>query len=75
MEVFAVDDDGVRRTAHLHGDGLYKCYPRSNNLVADARCFSDLRDAAAFLVLNPDWGIRMQPGSAIIYESIQINRR
>lgn len=74
MEVYAVVG-GARRDAHQHEDGLFKCYPKGSNLVADARCFSALRDAAAFLVLHPDWGIRMEPGSPIIYEGIQITRR
>jgi hypothetical protein len=74
LEVFAIVD-GTRRDAHKHDDGLFKCYPRSSNLVASARCFSELRDAAAFLVQHPEWGIRMQPGSPIIYEGIQIARR
>ena len=74
MEVYA-HVNGARRDAHRHEDGLFKCYPKGTNLVDTARCFSDLRDAAVFLVQHPAWGIRMQPGSAIIYEGIQIARR
>lgn len=74
IEIFAIVN-GSRRVAHRHEDGLFKCFPKSTNEVEHARCFSDLRDAAAFLVLNPDWGIRMEPGSPIIYEDIQITRR
>ncbi len=74
MQVFSVVD-GVRREALQYTDGTYKCYPRSSNLLKDAKVFTDLREAASFLVLNPDWGIRMGPGAAIIYEGIQIIRR
>lgn len=74
LHIYAVVN-GVRRDAHRHSDGTFKCYPRSSNLASNATTFSDIREAAAFLILNPDWGIRMQPGSPIIYENIQFVRR
>jgi len=74
IKVFAVVDGNRRVVAHRHKDGLYKCFPKNTNKVARARCFSDLQDAAAFLILHPDWGIRMEPDSPIIYENIQITR-
>jgi hypothetical protein len=55
-------------------NGVYKCFPKSENERRLAREFTSLEDAAAFLCSNPTWGIRMQPGSAIIYRDIVIER-
>jgi hypothetical protein len=74
MELYAIVE-GVRRKALQHEDGTYKCFPKNTNTVDDARIFNDLRDAAIFLLRNPEWGIRMTPGSAILYEDIHISRR
>lgn len=75
MQVFAINKDGVRVDAAPHGDGTFKCFPKSENRLEHARSFATLREAAAFLVANSDWGIRMNPGWGIIYENIQIVRR
>jgi hypothetical protein len=74
MQVYAIVE-GTRRDAHLHEDGTFKCFPKCSSLMKDAKAFRDLRVAAAFLVQNPKWGIRMDPGFAIIYEDILIARR
>jgi hypothetical protein len=73
-QIYAIVD-GSRRDAHRHSDGSFKCFPNSCNLAYEAKSFTDLRETAAFLTQNPDWGIRMQPGSSVIYEGIQIIRR
>lgn len=65
---------GIRRTAHRYRDGYYRCFPRSENRKRFARSFSSLSDAAAFLALNPTWGIRVREGYAIIYRRIRMQR-
>jgi hypothetical protein len=75
MEIFAIKDDGVRLDAHQYTDGFFKCFPKSCNRVEEAKFFTELRKAAVFLVENPEWGIRMNPGMPIIYDGITIIRR
>jgi hypothetical protein len=74
MEIYA-NNNGVRVDAHRFEDGSFKCFPKGCNLVSNAKRFSEIREAAAFLVQNPEWGIRMNPGTPIIYEGITIVRR
>lgn len=50
----------------------YHCYPKSTNLKKDRQEFRTVEDAAVFLIRNPSFGIRMNPGSAIIYRDIVI---
>ncbi len=60
--------------AYKVGNRFYKCFPISNNVVVNAKEFESIEDAAVFLIQNPTWGIRMNPGSAIIYKNIEIVR-
>ncbi len=62
-----------RREAYRVGGTVYKCYPVSTNTVDEAREFAKLEDAAVFLIRNRGWGIRMNPGSSIIYDNIVID--
>ncbi len=55
-------------------DGLYQCFPRSENNRGNAVRFSSIERAAAFLCENPEWGIYMNPGGALIYRDIVIER-
>jgi hypothetical protein len=55
-------------------DGLYQCFPRSENNRGKAVRFSTIEKAAAFLCENPDWGIVMDPGGALVYRDIVIER-
>lgn len=71
MRIWAVTS-GVEREAYLVGGAAYRCFPKSSNLSYSARDFADIKEAAAFLLSNPGWGIRMNPGSAIIYDGINI---
>lgn len=75
MQVFAITDDGERVDAARDDDGTFKCFPKDEDALEEARTFSTLRDAAVFLVANPDWGIRMSPGGDIVYRNILIVRR
>ncbi len=75
LDVYRIQD-GVKRHALLHADGTYKCFAKSRNeRDGGERIFDDLREAAEFLVANPDWGIVMEPNYGIIYEDIVIVRR
>jgi hypothetical protein len=64
--------NGVEREAYRVGGVAYKCFPKSSNISDDAREFSEIEEAAKFLVDNPGWGIRMNPGTAIIFDGINI---
>ncbi len=46
----------------------FKCFPVSCNDAAKARNFDTEAEAASFLKSHPSWGIRMNPGSAIIFD-------
>ena len=46
----------------------YKCFPISCNDASMAQNFETEDAACEFLKANPSWGIRMKPGSAIVYE-------
>lgn len=71
MRIVAIVD-GVAKEAYRLGGTHYKCFPRSDNEVANAKEFATIEEAAIFMIRNPGWGIRMNPGSAIIYNGIQI---
>jgi hypothetical protein len=55
-------------------DGLFQCFPRSENNRGTAVRFSTVERAAAFLCENSDWGILMNPGEAVVYQGIVIER-
>lgn len=69
--IFA-DVRGRRREAYKVGGLVYKVFPSGSNLARDAKEFSTIAEAAQFLQRNPGWGIRMNPGAAIIFNDIQI---
>ena len=73
MKICALTN-GVMRVAYPVGGSAYKCFPSGSNLAADALTFDTVAEAAEFLIKNPTWGIRMNPGAAIIYDNIQIHR-
>lgn len=73
MRIWALVE-GTEREAYKVGDSGYDCYPTSTNEKSAARSFALIEEAAIFLLTNPTWGIRMNPGSAIIYRGIQIAR-
>ena len=55
-------------------DGLYQCYPKAEDNRGTAVRFSTIEKAAAFLCENPEWGILMHPGDAVVYRDIVIER-
>ncbi|RTM05862.1 MAG: hypothetical protein EKK31_14770 [Hyphomicrobiales bacterium] len=55
-------------------DGLYQCFPKSENNRGKAVRFATIEKAAAFLCENVDWGIYMNPGGALVYRDIVIER-
>ncbi len=55
-------------------DGLFQCYPRAEDNRGKAVRFSSVERAAAFLCENPEWGIYMNPGGALVYRGIVIER-
>ena len=55
-------------------DGLFQCFPKNENNRGNAVRFSTIEKAAAFLCENPEWGIYMNPGGALIYRDIVIER-
>lgn len=65
---------GLSRSAHLYKDGFYRCFPRSENRKRFAKSFRTPAEAAAFLVLNGSWGIRVTEGYAIIYRDLSVAR-
>jgi hypothetical protein len=69
MRIYAVTG-GVTKEAYRVGGTHYKCFPRSDNM--NGKEFATVEEAAVFLIRNPGWGIRMNPGAAIIYRGIQI---
>ena len=71
MNVVA-DVNGKRREAYKVGGKAYKVFPSGTNLTADSREFENIEEVAVFLTQNPSWGVRMNPGAAIIYENIRI---
>lgn len=71
MRIWAVTN-GVEREAFRVGGTVYKCFPKSSNIAATAEEFTEIRDAARFLLDNDGWGIRMNPGNAIIFDGINI---
>ncbi len=73
-EITAVNDKGEAcRAYYMKGrkpgaDGKlagYRCFPPSCNDAGQSLSFETSEEAAAFLRANRDWGIRMNPGSAI----------
>jgi hypothetical protein len=64
--------NGIDREAYKVGGKAYKCFPQGSNLAKDAREFGTIEEAAAFLRGSSGWGIRMNPGNAIIYNDISI---
>ena len=62
---------GRRRTPHLYRDGVYRCFPKSENRKPLAKAFASLNDAVLFLRSNAGWGIRMREGYAIIYRDLR----
>lgn len=73
MKIVATDLNGADTEAKKI-NGAYWCYPKSTNTKAHAVSFERVQDAAVFLILKPDWGIRMQSGSPIKYRGIRIVR-
>ncbi|GGE23383.1 hypothetical protein GCM10011390_48520 [Aureimonas endophytica] len=71
MRIWA-NTKGVQKEAYLLHGSRFKCFPPSTNHVASAKEFATVEGAALFLLQNPGWGIRMNPGSAIIYDGINI---
>ena len=71
MKIVA-DVNGSRREAYKVGGLAFKCFPSGTNLKDKAKEFATVEEAAAFLKRNPSWGIRMNPGSAIIYDGIRL---
>jgi hypothetical protein len=71
VQIFA-DVNGTRRTAYKVGGKAYKVFPSGTNLSRHAKEFRTVEEAADFLRKNPGWGIRMNPGAAIIYENVRI---
>lgn len=71
MRIWAIVK-GVEKEAYRMGGTVYKCFPKSTNDKTEAKEFTDIKDAAIFLLSNRGWGIRMNPGSAIIYDGINI---
>ena len=67
-----VKRDTVQEAAKI--DGLYQCYPRSEDNRGTAVRFSTIEKAAAYLCENPGWGIVMNPGEAVVYHGIVIER-
>lgn len=55
-------------------DGLYRCFPKSEDNRGTSVRFSTVERAAAFLCENPEWGIEMEPGGVIVYRDIVIER-
>lgn len=55
-------------------DGLYQCFPSTENNRGKAVRFSTIEKAAAFLCENPDWGILMEPGGEVVYRDVIIER-
>jgi hypothetical protein len=72
MRIFA-EVNGTRREAYKVGGVSYKCFPPGSNMASDAREFSTIEEAAKFLQAHSGWGIRMNPGSAIVYKNIKIS--
>jgi hypothetical protein len=66
--------DGVEKQAYKVDGVGFDCYPPSTNLKANAETIESIEDAAVFLLKNMTWGVRMNPGSAIIYRGIHISR-
>jgi hypothetical protein len=66
--------NGAWKEAYKVGGRTFKCFPPSTNLASQAEEFEKVEDAAVFLLRNPSWGIRMNPGSAIVYNNITISR-
>lgn len=73
MRITAVTN-GVPREAYKVNGAAYMCFPPSSNLKSTAVEFTDIEDAAIFLIKNKNHGIRMNPGSAIIYNNLIIER-
>lgn len=73
MRIWAITN-GVEKEAYLVDGKAFACFPRSENQKAFAKEFPTVEQAAVFLIENPAWGIRMNPGAAIIYSGIQISR-
>ncbi len=71
MRIYAVTN-GVEKEAYRLSGTHYKCFPRSVNDVTNAMEFATIEEAAIFLIKNPEWGIRMNPGRANIYSGIHI---
>ena len=55
-------------------NGYFQCFPKSEHNRGKAVRFSSITSAAAFLCENPEWGIYMNPGEAIVYRNILIER-
>lgn len=68
-----VRNGGIEQEAYKVGGQGYDCYPPSTNTKANAETFATIEEAAVFLIEHPGWGIRMNPGTAIIYDNIQIS--
>jgi hypothetical protein len=65
------ETNGVKRRAYKVGGLTYDCYPPSANEKTKGKSLHTIEEAAAFLTSHPGWGIRMNPGTAIIYSNIQ----
>jgi hypothetical protein len=72
MRIVAVRDGDILEAYRL-GGRTFKCFPPSTNTADEAVEFERVEDAAAFLCKNKGWGIRMNPGSGIIYRNLQVH--
>ena len=70
MRIYKTSSD----QAAVRVDGKFQCFPRSENHRSEKKLFSTVEEAAAFLCSNPEWGIYMNPGGALIYRGICIER-
>jgi len=77
--------DRSREARPVHGGGrpdpTYRCFTKTrardengklSNQVVNETPFQRVEDAAQFLINNPGTGIRMQPGSRVMYRNIVV---
>jgi hypothetical protein len=74
MRIWAITE-GIEKEAYKVGRSAFLCFPPSENDRRFAKKLPTIEQAAVFLIENPGWGIRMNPGRAIIYDNIQISLR
>lgn len=73
IRIEKIEDGKVVQRAERGSDGFYHCYPEGQTMAKYMKRYSNLEEAADFLVKNRRGRIRMNPDWSLIVDNIYID--